>query len=222
MTHPLRTFCMLLGRDISLAWRNRMDIVIGLVFFAVVVTIFPLAMDPHPELLRQVGVAVIMVSGLLANLLTLPSMFEDDLRDGSLVQLWLLPLPKVMLVWAKMITHWLTIGLPLTLIAPLLALQYQLGTGSIVSLTLSLLMMMPVLSAIGALGAALTLGLARSGVLLALIHLPLCVPVVVFACQAADPTSGSVAEWWLLGALLLSSWFFSPLAAASALRLAVE
>ncbi len=214
-------FCALLGRDISLAWRQRMNSVIGLVFFAVIATLFPLAVDPKPDLLRQAGVPMIVLGGLLANLLTLRALFEDDWRDGSLTQLLLLPVPSVLIVWAKMVAHWVTVGVPLTLVAPLLAVQYHIEGPQILQITLALLLMMPVLTAVGAAGAALTLGLPQSGLLLAMLHIPLCIPVLVFASQAAQ-ASGSVAEWWLLGALLSGSWFFSPLAAVAALRLAVE
>lgn len=222
MTPALRIFYNLLRRDMSLAWHNRLNSGTGLVFFATVATLFPLAVDPRPELLKQVGIAVIMLGGLLANLLTLRALFEDDWRDGSLTQLMLLPLPVTCLVWAKMLAHWLTVGIPLTLLTPLLAMQYQLDGPQTLLATLALLVVMPILTAIGAIGAALTLGLQQSGLLLALLHLPLCVPVLVFASQAASGAPASTAEWMLLAALLLGSWFFLPLAAAAALRLAVE
>lgn len=221
MKTGLSIFHSLLCRDLSLAWRHRLNSAMGLVFFVVVATLFPLAVEPRPELLRQAGVAVLMMAGLLANLLTLRALFEDDWRDGSLAQLMLLPVPAVVMVWAKMLAHWVTIGIPLTLIAPLLAMQFQLEGAQILYVTLALAVTMPVLTAIGAVAAALTLGLPQAGLLLALLHLPLCVPVLVFASQAATNQTGS-AEWWLLAALLLGSWFFAPPAAAAALRLATE
>ncbi len=222
MGSALRIFYCLLSRDVCLAWHNRLHSGAGLVFFVTVATLFPLAVDPRPELLRQVGVAVILLGGLLANLLTLRALFEDDWRDGSLTQLMLLSVPVTCMVWAKMLAHWLTVGIPLTLITPLLAMQYQLDGTQISLATLALFMVMPILTAIGATGAALTLGLQQSGLLLALLHLPLCVPALVFASQAASGAPGSTAEWLLLTALLLGSWSFLPLAAAAALRLAVE
>lgn len=221
MTAGLCIFAGLLGRDLSLAWRQRLNSAMGLVFFAVVATLFPLAVDPRPSLLREAGVAVLLIGGLLANLLTLRALFEEDWRDGSLTQLMLLPLPGIAVVWAKMLAHWISVGIPLTLITPLLAMQYQLDGAQILHATLALAIMMPILTAIGAVAAALTLGLPQSGLLLALLHLPLCVPVLVFAGQAAHNRAGS-AEWWLLATLLLGSWFFSPPAANAALRLAVE
>ncbi|MFT0849761.1 heme exporter protein CcmB [Achromobacter sp. F4_2707] len=221
MKTGLSIFHSLLCRDLSLAWRHRLNSAMGLVFFVVVATLFPLAVEPRPELLRQAGVAVLMMAGLLANLLTLRALFEDDWRDGSLAQLMLLPVPAVVMVWAKMLAHWVTIGIPLTLVAPLLAMQFQLEGAQILYVTLALAVTMPVLTAIGAVAAALTLGLPQAGLLLALLHLPLCVPVLVFASQAATNQTGS-AEWWLLAALLLGSWFFAPPAAAAALRLATE
>lgn len=221
MKAGLSIFYNLLRRDLSLAWRHRLNSAMGLVFFVVVATLFPLAVDPRPELLREAGVAVLMLAGLLANLLTLRALFEDDWRDGSLTQLLLLPVPGIAVVWAKMLAHWVTVGIPLTLVAPLLAMQYQLDASQILGTTLALSIMMPILTAIGAVAAALTLGLPQAGLLLALLHLPLCVPVLVFASQAASGPD-SAAQWWLLGALLLGSWFFSPPAANAALRLAVE
>lgn len=222
MNATLRTCWWLLRRDINLAWHHRLHSGTGLVFFVTVATLFPLSVDPRPELLQQVGVAVIMLGGLLANLLTLRALFEDDWRDGSLAQLMLLPVPVTCLVWAKMLAHWLTVGIPLTLMAPLLAMQYQLDGTHLLLVTLALFVVMPILTAIGATGAALTLGLQQSGLLLALLQLPLCVPVLVFASQAAAGAPGGSAEWLLLAALWLGSWFFLPLAAAAALRLAVE
>jgi len=216
----LYVFGNLLRRDLSLAWRHRLHSAMGLVFFAVVAALFPLAVNPLPELLREVGVAVLLLAGLLANLLTLRSLFEDDWRDGSLAQLMLLPVPMMVVIWAKMLAHWITVGIPLSLVAPLLAMQYQLDGTQILYTTLALSAMMPVLTAIGGVAAALTLGLPQSGLLLALLHLPLCVPVLVFASHAAS--SAAAAEWWLLAALLVGCWFFAPLAAGAALRLAVE
>lgn len=216
-------FFSLIWRDMRLAWRNRLDVMIGLVFFVVVAALFPLAIKPSPDLLEQIGVAVIMVSGLLANLLTLNRLFEEDWADGSLPQLLLLPIPNGLMVLAKMIAYSLTVGLPLSLISLLLVVQYQLDTSLIWSILAAISLMMGILSALGALSSALTLGLRQAGLLMSLLHLPLCAPVLIFASRAVHSQADSgYAEWWLLGALFLGTWFFIPIATAAALRLAVE
>ncbi len=216
-------FFTLIRRDIRLAWRNRLDVTIGLVFFVVVAALFPLAIKPSPELLEQIGVAVIMVSGLLANLLTLNRLFEEDWQDGSLLQLMLLPMPNGMMVLAKMVAYCLTIGLPLSLISLVLVVQYQLPSELIGPILGAVALMMGILSALGALSSALTLGLRQAGLLMSLLHLPLCAPVLIFASRAVySQADHGFAEWWLLGALFIASWFFIPIAAAAALRLAVE
>lgn len=216
-------FFTLVRRDIRLAWRNRLDVTIGLVFFVVVAALFPLAIKPSPELLEQIGVAVIMVSGLLANLLTLNRLFEEDWQDGSLLQLLLLPIPNGVMVLAKMVAYCLTIGLPLSLISLVLVVQYQLSSELIGPILGAVALMMGILAALGALSSALTLGLRQAGLLMSLLHLPLCAPVLIFASRAVySHAEQGFAEWWLLGALLIGSWFFIPIAAAAALRLAVE
>lgn len=216
-------FFNVLWRDIRLAWRNRLDVTIGLVFFAVVAALFPLAIKLSPELLEQIGVAVIMVSGLLANLLTLNRLFEEDWADGSLLQLLLLPIPNGLMVLAKMVAYCFTVGLPLSVMSLILMLQYQLPTELMWPILGAVALMMGILAALGALSSALTLGLRQAGLLMALLHLPLCAPVLIFASRAVySNAEQGFAEWWLLGALLLGTWFFIPIAAAAALRLAVE
>lgn len=216
-------FLNLIQRDVRLAWRNRLDLMIGLVFFVVVTALFPLAMKPSPELLEQIGVAVIMVCGLLANLLTLNRLFEEDWYDGSLVQLLLLPIPNALMVLAKMIAYCLTMGLPLSVMSLLLVVQYQLPLDLMLPLLGSIALMMGILSALGALSSAVTLGLRQAGLLMSLLHLPLCAPVLIFASRAVySSAENGFAEWWLLGALFVGTWFFIPVAAAVALRLAVE
>lgn len=219
----MTVFFSLIQRDVRLAWRNRLDVSIGLVFFLVVAALFPLAIKPSPELLEQIGVAVIMVCGLLANLLTLNRLFEEDWSDGSLLQLLLLPIPNALMVLAKMIAYCLTIGIPLSLVSLLLHTQYQLEPGLMWPIFAAIVLMMGILSALGALSSALTLGLRQSGLLMSLLHLPLCAPVLIFSSRAVySSAENGFAEWWLLGALLLGTWFFIPVAAAAALRLAVE
>ncbi|MBP6861428.1 MAG: heme exporter protein CcmB [Neisseriaceae bacterium] len=203
----------LLWRDLSLAWRNRAGVGVGLIFFILVSSLFPLAINPEPNLLSAIGVAVIWVAILLANLLSLSQIFEADWRDGSLTQLLLLPLPQSLMIAVKVFAHWLTFGVPILLLSPLIALQYQLPESAYVPLLLGLLLGTPILSALGALTSALTLGLDRSGALLALLQLPLCVPILIFGCQAVLLVLGggsAMPALWLLLVLLLGTWFFMP------------
>ncbi|MBP6562102.1 MAG: heme exporter protein CcmB [Neisseriaceae bacterium] len=206
-------FYWVLRRDLALAWRNRAGIGISLVFFVLVSSLFPLALTPDPQLLSAIGVAVIWVTALLANLLSLPQLFESDWRDGTLAQLLLLPTPQSLVIAAKMLAHWLAFGVPLLVLAPLIALQYQLPTEAYVPLLLGLLLGTPVLSGLGALTSALVLGLDKGGALLALLQLPLCVPVLIFGCQAVLLVLGggsAMPAIWLLLALLLGTLFFLP------------
>ncbi|MGR4869984.1 heme exporter protein CcmB [Variovorax sp. LARHSF232] len=201
-----------------------MDALGALLFFAVVGTLFALAVGPDPALLRAIGPGVVWVAALLALLISLHRLFLPELEDGVLEQLLLSPRSLLGLVWAKVAAHWLVTCLPLLLVAPLLGLQFELSAPSIAILLASLLLGTPTLSLLGALGAALTLGL-RGNALLALIMLPLCVPVLVFGSGAvsagqqgmsAGPHLSILAAWLLLAALLC------PWAVASALRLALE
>lgn len=206
-------FFWVLSRDVSIAWRNRTGLGISLVFFVLVSSLFPLALEPDPKLLSAIGVAVIWVTALLANLLSLPQIFESDWRDGTLSQLLLLPAPQSVLIAAKIIAHWLVFGLPLLLLAPLIALQYQLPSAAYIPLVLGLLLGTPILSGLGALNSALVLGLDKGGALLALLQLPLCLPVLIFGCQAVLLTLGggsAMPAIWLLLALLVGTLFFMP------------
>lgn len=214
-------FWWVLRRDLDLAWHNRSGIGISLVFFILVSSLFPLALAPDPALLSTIGVAVIWVTALLANLLSLPRLFESDWRDGTLVQLLLLPAPQSVVVAAKMMAHWLVFGLPLLLLAPLIALQYQLPSAAYAPLLWGLLLGTPVLSGLGALNSALVLGLDKGGALLALLQLPLCVPVLIFGCQAVLLVLGggsAMPAIWLLLALLLGTLFFMPYLCLLALK----
>jgi len=215
----------IVARDLRLAMRRRADIVSALFFFIIVVSLFPLGIGPEPELLRQLAPGVLWVAALLATLLSLPRLFSDDHRDGTLEQLVLAPQPLGLVVIGKVIAHWLVSGLPLALLAPLLGLQFDLSPEALAMLSCSLLIGTPALSGIGAIGAALTLGVRGGGVLLSLLVLPLYIPVLIFGAGAVDASLsgvGAQAHLSLLAALTLAGVFFAPWPTAAALRIALE
>lgn len=212
-------------RDLRIALRRRSDTASALVFFVIVTSLFPLGVGPQFELLRQMGPGVVWVAALLASMLSMGRLFADDHADGTLEQLLLSPTPLALLVLAKTAAHWLSTGLLLVLVSPLLALQFDLGADAAGVLALSLLLGTPVISLIGAIGAALTVGLRGGGVLLSLLVLPLCAPVLIFGAGAVESSlagMGVAAHFSLLGAMLALALFLAPLAAAVALRIAVE
>ncbi|HRC60077.1 heme exporter subunit; membrane component of ABC superfamily [Candidatus Propionivibrio aalborgensis] len=215
----------IVGRDLRLALRRRSDIVSALFFFIIVVSLFPLGVGPEPELLRTLAPGVLWVAALLSTLLSLPRLFADDHRDGTLEQLALAPQPLGLIVLGKVFAHWLVSGLPLTLLAPVLGIQFDLSSEALWTLVISLLIGTPALSGIGAIGAALTLGVRGSGVLLSLLVLPLYIPVLIFGAGAVDAVVtglGAQAHLSLLGALTLGGVFFAPWPTAAALRIALE
>lgn len=212
-------------RDLRLAMRRKSAVVTVLSFFVIVVSLFPLSIGTERDTLRQIAPGILWVAALLATMLSLNQLFEQDYIDGTLEQLLLSPSPLGMLVLGKVIAHWLLTGLPLTLLAPLLALQFDLPIPSLIVLALSLLVGTPVLSLIGAIGASLTLGVRGGGVLLALLVLPLYTPVLIFGAGAVDIVSAglsSSSSLSLLTAMLAVTVFFAPLATAAALRIALE
>jgi heme exporter protein B len=215
----------IIRRDLVLALRQRTDVMTTVVFFVIVVSLFPLGVGPEMEKLRPLAAGVLWVAALLASMLSLGRLFAADYADGSLEQLLIAPQPLSLLVLGKIVAHWLVSGLPLVLIAPVLGIQYDLTGPPLVVMTLSLFIGTPVLSAIGAVGAALTLGLRGGGVLIALLVLPLYVPVIVFGAGAVEATQagiGPAAHLSLLAAFLMLSLVIGPLAAATALRISVE
>jgi len=221
----MNAFFTLVVRDLRLAFRRKAEVLSGLFFFVVVAALFPLAIGPEAATLRHIGPGVLWVGALLASMLTLPRLFENDWRDGSLEHLVLSPQPLGLLVLGKIFAHWLVSGLPLVALAPLLGLQFDLPTDALGMLALSLLLGTPVLSYIGAIGAALTLGVRGGGVLIALLVLPLFVPVLVFgagAVEALNSGLGAQAHISILLAMLLPAVFFSPWACSAALRIALE
>ena len=212
-------------RDLLLAARRRSEVVTALFFFVVVVTLFPLGIGPEPELLRRIAPGVLWVAALLATLLGLPRLFAADHADGTLEQMALSPQSFVLLIVGKIAAHWLLCGLPLVLMAPLLGLQFDLDTGTLQVLVLALLIGTPVLSLIGAVGAALTLGVRGGGAQLALLVLPLFIPTLVFGAGAVEAHAaglGAGPQLSILGALLVITVFFAPWAATVALRIALE
>lgn len=212
-------------RDLLLALRHRADVLTVFFFFVVVASLFPLGVGPEMALLRTMGPGVIWVAALLSALLSLNRLFAADYADGTLEQMALSPRPLALLALGKAMAHWLSTGMPLTLIAPLLGVQYGLPGEALRVLMVALLLGTPVLSLIGAIGAALTLGLRGGGALLALLVLPLYIPVLVFGAGAVDASLsglGAGAHFSILGALLLLALALAPLATAAALRIALE
>jgi heme exporter protein B len=212
-------------RDLLLALRRRADVLTVFFFFVVAASLFPLGVGPETALLRSMGAGVIWVSALLAALLSLNRLFAADYADGTLEQMALSPRPLALLALGKALAHWMATGLPLTLIAPLIGVQYGLSGEALETLMIALLLGTPVLSLIGGIGAALTLGLRGGGALLALLVLPLYIPVLVFGAGAVVSVTGGLsaeAHFSILGALLLLTLVLAPLATAAALRIALE
>jgi heme exporter protein B len=221
----LKIVTAVIGRDLKLAMRRQADIVSALFFFVIVVSLFPLGIGPEPDLLRKLAPGVLWVAALLATMLSLPRLFADDHRDGTLEQLALSPHPLGLVVTGKVIAHWLVSGLPLALIAPVLGLQFDLSADALIVLTFAIFLGTPALSGIGAIGAALTLGLRGGGVLVSLLVLPLYIPVLIFGAGAVDATVtglGGEGHLSLLAALTFASLGFAPWATAAALKIALE
>ena len=220
----LSTACAaVLRRDLTLAWRRRGDLAMPVLYALIVATLFPFALGPEPLLLQRIAGGVVLVTVLLAMLLALDAMFRSDIEDGSLEQLMLAPQPLALMLGMKILAHWLTTALPLIVVAPLLAGMLHLQAAVMPVLLIALLLATPLLSLLGAVLVALTAGTRRSGMLLALMLLPLCVPVVIFAAGAvAAATQGlpwlAPVAW--LGAALAMALVLAPLAAA--LRIALE
>lgn len=218
-------FLAVTRRDLLLALRRRSDVFSTLFFFLMACALFPLGVGPERELLRTMAPGVLWVSALLAAMLSLGRLFALDHADGTLEQLLLSSEPLSVLVAGKVLAHWLSSGLPLVLLSPLLALQFDLPADAIAVLSLSLLLGTPVLSLIGAIGAALTLGLRGGGVLVALLVLPLYIPVLIFGAGAVGAQAsglGSSAHLQLLAGVLAVALALSPVAAGAALRLSLE
>ncbi len=212
-------------RDLRLAFRSKGEVVQALVFFVIVVSLFPLAIGAESALLTRVAPGIVWVAALLSVLLTLPRLFASDYTDGTLEQLAMSPYPLATIAAGKTLAHWVTTGLPLALVAPLMGLQFGLGAHELVVMVLSLMLGTPILSMIGAIGAALTLGVRGGSILMALLVLPLYIPVLIFGAGAIEAAMAGVAyaaNLSLLGAGLLFGLLATPVAVAAALRIALD
>ena len=211
--------------DLRVALRSRAELAVQLLFYVIVVSLFPLASSPDRVLLAALGPGVLWVAALLASLLALPRLFASDFADGTLEQVAMSPYPLPALVGGKALAHWLTTGLPVVVLAPILGLQYALDAHVLKVVVLALLIGTPILSLLGGIGAALTLGARGGGGLLALLILPLYVPVLIFGAGAADAFRAGLSvspNMSLLGAALLVALVGAPFAMAAAVRIAID
>ncbi len=221
----MKAFLAIFRRDLRLGLRSGVDSAQPLIFFVMALTLFPLGVGPSPEILERIGVGVIWVLALLAVMLSLDRLFQADAEDGSLEQLALADLPLELTVLAKCLAHWLMSGLVLVIASPLLALLLHQSAEAAGVLALALLLGTPVLTLIGSVGAALLIGARRGGVLIALLVLPLYIPVLIFGVSAVESEVmglGGSAQLLILGAFLLAALALTPFAAAAALRLSME
>lgn len=217
-----RAFTHLLKRELLLGLRQRSELVNPLLFFMIVVSMFPLALGPEPEQLRQIAVAVIWVAAVLSSSLSLDMMFRSDFDDGSLEQILLSPYPGPVLVMSKVLAHWLLSGAPLMLFALLLGIFLYLPSSALLPMLATLLLGTPVLSLVGSLAVALTVGLRGGGMLLALLILPLYMPLLIFAVSAVNNAVQGLSitgELYFLGALLMLALTLTPFATTASLRI---
>lgn len=215
----------IMRRDLAVALRRRSDVINPLLFVVIVVTLFPLAVGPGPDILGRIATGVIWVAALLSALLGSERLFRDDFLDGNLEQLVLLPAPLPVLALGKICVHWLLSGLPLVILAPLCALLLKLPVDAWGVLMLTLLVGTPMLSAMTAVGAALTVSLGRGGALLSLLLLPLFIPLLIFAAAAVESTlvgTSAFGQVLLLVGLMLLTLTLAPLAVAAAIRVSVN
>ena len=215
----------IIRRDLLLVMRRKIEVLTALFFFVVVTSLFPLGIGADAALLRKIAPGVLWVAALLSTLLGLQRMFATDYQDGSLEQLALSPQPMVLLVAGKIIAHWLVCGLPLVLLAPLIGIQFDLDPSSLYVLMGTLILGTPVLSLLGSIGAALTLGVRGGSVLLSLLILPLYIPVLIFGAGAvyANSVGLDISGYFsLLGALLILALAFVPWVSSAAVKIAIE
>ena len=219
------TIMAIIRRDLSLVMRQGSDAFVVLIFFIVTVTLFPLGVSPDPLILQNLASGIVWVGALLAAMLSLDRLFQTDYDDGSLELLVLSPYPLEIVVLCKCFVHWLTTGLPIMVISPVLALMLNIKTGAFLYLITSMALGTPIISLLGAVGAALVLGSRRSGVLIALLIIPLTIPILLFgvgAIQAATEGYNASSPLMYLGALLLFSIALCPWVIASSLRQVVS
>lgn len=221
----MKAMLAVMRRDLLMVMRRKSEVLTALFFFVIVSSLFPLGIGPEPALLRKIAPGVLWVGALLSTMLGLQRMFAADHADGTLEQMAISPTPLVWLVLGKVAAHWLVSGLPLVLIAPVLGIQFDLDASALGVLMLALLLGTPLLSLIGAIGAALTLGVRGGGVLLSLLVLPLYVPALIFGAGAVESHIsglGAGGHLSLLAAILIMAALFAPWAATAALRIALE
>lgn len=212
-------------RDLRLAARRRIESLLPLVFFVVAVSLFPLGVGPEPQTLRQIAPGIVWVCALLASMMSVQSLYAGDHADGSLEQMLLAPQPAVAVATAKATAHWIITGLPLIVASPVIGLLFDMSAEALGTLVLSLLLGTPVLSLLGGLGAALTLGLRAGGMLLILIVLPLATPALIFGAGAVSAVNSGLSasgHHSLLAALLIATSLGAPFATAAALRISTE
>lgn len=217
-------FLLVAGRDLKLAGRRRFEALLPMVFFMVAASLFPLGVGPESQTLRQIAPGVVWVCALLAAMLSLSTLFSSDHQDGSLEQMLLSSHPTVLIVGGKAFAHWVLTGLPLILAAPVLGVLFDMQPMANLTLVVGLILGTPVLSLLGSIGAALTLGLRSGGVLILLLVLPLCIPVLIFGAGAVvmvDTGLSASGHLSLLAALLLLALVAAPPAAAAALRISI-
>jgi heme exporter protein B len=221
----MSAFVHVIRRELNLAFRQQLDSLMVLVFFLLAIVLFPFGVGPEPNILARIAPGIIWVAALLAAMLSLERLFQADYEDGSLELLSLSPLPLEMVVLAKVVTHWLTTGLPLIVAAPVMAVMLNMNTEGIAMLLLVLLLGTPSLSLIGAIGAALILGARRGGVLLSLLILPLFIPVLIFGVSAIDGALNGLTvkpQLLILSGFFLASLALCPWASAAAIRQSLE
>ncbi|MBX3619246.1 MAG: heme exporter protein CcmB [Rhizobacter sp.] len=221
----MSAFTAVLSRDLRLAARRRIEALLPVAFFTVAVSLFPLGVGPEAQMLRQIAPGVVWVCALLAAMLSVTQLYAGDHADGSLEQMLLCGESPVLIAAAKALAHWLLTGLPLIVVAPLFGLMFDMQADAIGALTFGLLLGTPILSLLGGVGAALTLGLRSGGVLLILLILPLCIPALIFGAGAVGAVESGVSaqgHYSLLGALLIFTLLLAPWATAAALRISTE
>lgn len=218
-------FIAVLARDLRLAARRRIEALLPIAFFTVAVSLFPLGVGPEAQMLRQIAPGVVWVCALLAAMLSVTQLYAADHADGSLEQMLLCGESPVLIAAAKALAHWTLTGLPLIVVAPLFGLLFDMNADAIAALAFSLLLGTPILSLLGGVGAALTLGLRSAGVLLILLILPLCIPALIFGTGAVGAVESGISaqgHYSLLGALLIVTALLAPWATAAALRISTE
>lgn len=218
-------FFEIIKRELHIAMRKKAEILNPLWFFLIVITLFPLVVGPEPQLLAKIAGGIVWVAALLSALLSFERLFKEDFIDGSLEQLMINSQPLILTVLAKVIAHWLLTGLPLLLLSPIAGVLLSLSWDIWLALILTLLLGTPVLSAIGAIGVALTVGLRKGGVLLSLLIVPLFIPVLIFSASVLDAASLNLpyhGQLAILGAFFVMAMTLSPFATAIALRISLD